>query len=284
MDVPQLGAVFDSQLSVIEPSVRGGCYVYPGAAILKDGTFLNCVYFATMSTYRRLFGLDHPSASPVSKWLSPQDIASIHQSSARLPAKFAREIYQAGESGMGYYMFTVKFSWWSSRAYVTSHVDFIDYPPDKGPRNVRSVFPHVGNRKVAPPESQLKIYWCVFADRPSSMAMEIPAGTGVYVGAPARPFDTSLIKSFRDLVASCPDVKEAHIPQVWVQHFMPEAAQILVVVVEDIERSESIKRQIIEGLGKLLTGGAHLDLWVLLPDNSLLPSIRAAGCRLFPPQ
>jgi len=111
MDIPQLAAVLDSQLALIEPSITAsGCYVYPGAATLKDGTFLNCVYFATTSAYHRVYGSDHPSSNPSALWISPRDVASIRQSPARLPAKFANEIYRAGESGMGYYMFTVQFS------------------------------------------------------------------------------------------------------------------------------------------------------------------------------
>jgi hypothetical protein len=114
------------------------------------------------------------------------------------------------------------------------------------------------------------------------MPMEIPAGVGVYIGGPAKAIDPSLVKSLRDLVASCPDVSEAHIPHVWVQHYMAQPAQVLVLVVEDAHRSESIKRQIGEDLRRALPAGTHLDFWVLSPDNSLLPAIRGTGCRLIP--
>jgi len=166
---PELGAVLQSQLALIEPSVTlFGDYAFPCAAMLKDGTLLNCVYFVPATVFRRRSGSDRPSGPGV-LWVSLQDVASIHQSPARLPARFANELYKTGESGMDYYVFTVQFSWWRSCEYVTPYVDFIDYPQGKGPLDIRRVLPHVGNRKVAPPKSQLKIYWCVFA---SSASME----------------------------------------------------------------------------------------------------------------
>src|SRR5712692_7947449 len=62
----------------------------------------------------------------------------------------------------GYRVFTVVFSWWCRRAYVQEVVDFIEYPPGKGPSQVKSVLPHTGRRE---PESKPEplVYWCVFS-------------------------------------------------------------------------------------------------------------------------
>jgi len=81
-----------------------------------------------------------------------EDVASLIASPSRLPAKFANELYKAGESGMGYTVFTVVFSrrfglFPSRRDFVTGNaVDFIQYPWGQGPKDVVAVLPHVGRR------------------------------------------------------------------------------------------------------------------------------------------
>ena len=81
----------------------------------------------------------------------------------RVPAVYADQLYAAGESGMGYRVFTVVFSLWCRRDYVKSFVDFIEYPRRKGPADVKAVLPHVGSRsgRIA---STIQIYWCVLDD------------------------------------------------------------------------------------------------------------------------
>jgi hypothetical protein len=80
-----------------------------------------------------------------------------------VPAKYANEVYKAGESGMGYCIFTVVFSDGSKQAYVSGNaVDFIEYPEGKGPSNVVGILPQVGrdeNPKPAP-----KYHWCLYAE------------------------------------------------------------------------------------------------------------------------
>ena len=96
------------------------------------------------------------------------NIASVEDSPTRLPAVFANELYRAGESGMGYCLFTVIFksdnSWVeSSQAYVTGDaVDFIDYPEGKGPKDVVRVLPHIGRESnyIDGPE----YYWCLYSE------------------------------------------------------------------------------------------------------------------------
>ena len=96
------------------------------------------------------------------------DIASVMDSPTRLPAVFANELYRAGESGMGYCLFTVIFksdnsSVESSQAYVTGDaVDFIDYPEGKGPKDVVRVLPHIGRESnhINGP----KYYWCLYSE------------------------------------------------------------------------------------------------------------------------
>ena len=62
---------------------------------------------------------------------------------------------------MGYMVFTVVFSDGSRQAYLTGGlVDFIDYPPLRGPKDVIDVLPHVG--RDANPLHGPKCYWCIY--------------------------------------------------------------------------------------------------------------------------
>jgi hypothetical protein len=56
----------------------------------------------------------------------------------------------------------------------------------------------------------------------------LPAGTKVFLGAPANPMDAALVRSITELVVSIPAVLEAHLPQCHIPGIMQQSAQILV--------------------------------------------------------
>jgi hypothetical protein len=80
-----------------------------------------------------------------------------------LPARFANKLYNAGESGMGYTIFTVVFSDGTKQAYSAGNaVDFIRYPEGKGPADVADVLPHEGRNEI-----QIRVpeyYWCLYSE------------------------------------------------------------------------------------------------------------------------
>jgi hypothetical protein len=163
MMLPQLSPRLREEMALIEPSIADrGDALYPCSLLLRNGTILESVYLTDSATFLRRTGLKHPADDSDRQWISPNDVASIRESPKRLPAKYASEIYQAGESGMDYWVFTVVFSRWSRREYVTSSPDFVDYPRGKGPSNVLAVIPHVG-RRLLKLRSQPNVYWCVFS-------------------------------------------------------------------------------------------------------------------------
>jgi hypothetical protein len=95
-------------------------------------------------------------------------VAEVRDSPTRLPARFANELYQQGETGMGYTIFTVVFSDGTRQACVTSTgVDFIQYPPGKGSLDVTAVIANEGREDkslVKAPSS----YWCIYAEESPS--------------------------------------------------------------------------------------------------------------------
>ena len=150
------------QVRLIEASQSlEGMPLYPCALELLDGRVLNCAYVVSASDCKR-FKIQSGSAEEGdSRWVAAVDVGLIRESPMRLPAKFAGELRRAGESGMGYWVFTVVFSWFRRREYVQSFVDFIEYPDGKGPDDVKKVIPHKGRREVGS-VSSLEVYWCVF--------------------------------------------------------------------------------------------------------------------------
>jgi hypothetical protein len=106
----------------------------------------------------------HLQTNGAKRLIRVDEVAEVRDSPTRLPARFANELYQQGDLGLEYTIFTVVFSDETRQACVTgTGVDFIQYPPGKGPRNVTAVLPHEGRRDdslvKAPPS-----HWCIYAE------------------------------------------------------------------------------------------------------------------------
>ncbi|WP_029913982.1 hypothetical protein [Caulobacter sp. UNC358MFTsu5.1] len=156
---PPLPTALAKQLSTIK-ATDGGLY-RPCVATLRDGTVLNCVYFAEAQRWFRYWGV-WPDEDRGKTALDIETVASVADSPSRLPAPFADALYEAGESGMGYTVFTVQFEDGTSVAVGTGNaVDFIVYPPGQSRDTVVKVLPHVGRGDpkitAAPPYS-----WCLY--------------------------------------------------------------------------------------------------------------------------
>jgi hypothetical protein len=73
------------------------------------------------------------------------DVVAIEESRDRLPAQLADDVYEAGESGMGYVIFTVRLRDGRSIPFSTGNaVDFLDWPADANPSDAVAVEPNVG--------------------------------------------------------------------------------------------------------------------------------------------
>jgi hypothetical protein len=149
------------QLSKVEPCVDGRIKYYPCLVVLKSGDQLDRVYMVPEAVYLDYWGV-YPEDDPQKKCVYVQDIRVIKESPSRLPLPFAKRLYEAGESGMGYYIFTIVFSDGFRQAYQTGDaIDFLQYPAGYSPTDIVDVLPHEG-RDV----SHLfgaKYYWCLHA-------------------------------------------------------------------------------------------------------------------------
>jgi len=143
------------QLREIQPSRDGSVAYYPCRVRLVGGDVRDHVCFVDAADYARIWGtaMERPSLQAV-------DVEMVEDTPDRLAPAFADELYTAGESGMGYCLFTLSFRDGSLQAYVTGNaVDFLEYPPGKRPADVIRVFPHEGRER--PHLHGLFFEWCV---------------------------------------------------------------------------------------------------------------------------
>jgi hypothetical protein len=147
------------ELEVIEPSeMAPRVLLHPCSARLHDGTVSDCVYFITAGAAERLFGTEGVSERPR---ISPEQVVSVAESPARLPASFANQIYRAGETHYSCYIFTLVFSRWRRRKYlVVGPVDFLFFPRGRGPSDVKDVVLHSGSNR---PSDVPAYKWCVYS-------------------------------------------------------------------------------------------------------------------------
>lgn len=160
---PNLPPHLQPQLEAITPSVAGGLKYYPCLVQLKDGAEVDRVYLVSEAPYIENWGV-YPGQDRDKSEILVSDVASLTESPSRLPPQFANELYQAGESGIGYTLFVVVFSDGARQAFLAGNaVDFIEYPEGRGPRDVAAVLPHEGRndngRKDAPSYS-----WCIYSE------------------------------------------------------------------------------------------------------------------------
>jgi hypothetical protein len=132
----------------------------PCAVTLADGTELICVYVVDSKPYIRQWGV-YPESDPGKRSVSIAHVRQIRDSPNRLPAALADCLYGAGESGMGYTVFTVEFKDGTRRDYVTGNaVDFIDPPAGLSASDAVRVYPHQGRREAM--RRSIEYYWCLY--------------------------------------------------------------------------------------------------------------------------
>jgi hypothetical protein len=159
---PKISAALRAELSRI-PAVGAFGLEYPPCDVrLKDGRRVSRVYVVPEDRYKVVWGV-WPEDDKGKLALSIDDVSEIRESADRLPPSMAAKLYEAGESGMGYCIFTVLFDDGTCLPIASGNaVDFIDYPQGEGPANVVDVIPHEG-RGEPDLRSAPKYYWCLYS-------------------------------------------------------------------------------------------------------------------------
>ena len=115
------------QLKRVPKSSDGYCVYAPCRVTLKRGEVLDRVYIVEAADFRRMWGHTRDTVDVA-------EIEQIEDSPFRLPARWANKLYEAGESGMGYTLFTARLRDGSALPFfVGNAVDFPNWPPGTGP-------------------------------------------------------------------------------------------------------------------------------------------------------
>lgn len=135
---------------------------FPCKVWLKEGLALDTVYIEPDDIYFEHWGV-YPEDDKYKKSISIDDVVIIEESPMRLPVRFANEVYEDGESGMGVYIFTLLFADGSTQAYRSGGaIDFVSYPAGKGPEDIVKVMSHEG-REDPSARDCLQWYWCLYS-------------------------------------------------------------------------------------------------------------------------
>ena len=159
MDIKEIGDGLKDQLLQITPSVDFIMNYRPCKVRLKNGQLLDRVYVADYESYLMTWGV-MPKDDPGKKSILIEDVEEILESPYRMPADFASRLYEYGESGMGYVIFTIKFDNGQIVNAVTGNaVDFPPFPDGLTTKNIVDIIPG-GQRKntIQGPD----YFWCVF--------------------------------------------------------------------------------------------------------------------------
>jgi hypothetical protein len=133
----------------------------PCRVTLDDGTVVDCVYIIQAQLYIKNWGV---WPDPCRGEIDLARVVRIEESPSRLPPEIADKIYAAGESGMGYCLFTLIFRDGTSKAVVTGNaVDFVRLPRGQTMSDIVDVKPHAG-RETADQAASLKYHWCLFGE------------------------------------------------------------------------------------------------------------------------
>ncbi|MGD0140723.1 MAG: hypothetical protein ABSD28_17785 [Tepidisphaeraceae bacterium] len=125
---------FLRQLDAIEPGVWGT----PCSIVLLDGrSFEFCLAW------------ENPRFGDAGKWINPNCVGYLTECPKRMPAKFARSIKNAGESGMGYHIYVVRLSDGNNFVHVAGNlaIDLVDLPSGYTQRDIVGVDPHEGRER-----------------------------------------------------------------------------------------------------------------------------------------
>jgi hypothetical protein len=150
------------QLGHIEPIVNHGIIFYPCSVQTTTGQLVSCVYITEETGYFRRWGV-WPEDDKGKHAIHVNEISSIAESPCRLPARYANELYKAGETGMGYQIFTVRFKTNIDQTYLAGGVlDFINYP--KGLREDDILQVSAGQSGHPPYLRIPTYYWCLYSE------------------------------------------------------------------------------------------------------------------------
>lgn len=140
---PVIGPRLLTQLRDVLPSIDGEVEYRPcRVQLAESGEWRDRVYLVEAHSYVRLWGLDHGGGR---EYVPIRSVLRIENSPTRLSPALANKLYAAGESGMGYCVFTLVARNGQRIPCLTGGaVDWVQLPDGLVPGDVVDVIPHEG--------------------------------------------------------------------------------------------------------------------------------------------
>jgi hypothetical protein len=119
-------------------TIERGVWGTPCAVTLRDGRNVD----SALAWENRRFG-------DAGQWVNPRDVSLVEESPKRMPARFARQIRDAGESGMGYHLYIVRLVDGTSFVHMAGNlgIDLVDLPPGYSPVDIIGVDANAGRER-----------------------------------------------------------------------------------------------------------------------------------------
>jgi hypothetical protein len=108
----------------------------------------------------------------------------------------------------------------------------------------------------------------------------IPPGKKILIGKPAKAPSEKFLMEIKRVLGSLPTCLEAHLPQYFAIGAMSTPRLALVLVIDEKENREIFAQRAEALLFVDSTPAIEMDLWVLAPNDPLLPNVRHAACTL----
>lgn len=109
---------------------------------------------------------------------------------------------------------------------------------------------------------------------------QIPAGQKILIGRPTQAPPEKTLFAINQAVSLLPTCLEVHLPQYFAIGAMPAPRLALVLVIGEDEDKEVFAQNAEKALAGSLVMPTQIDLWVLAPNDPLLPAVRRATCPL----
>jgi hypothetical protein len=155
------------QLLRVEASKDGTIEYRPCSVLLRQGELFERVYVMNRDMYVQVGGI-WPDPPDVSTALAIENVDWIEDSPHRLPQEIATKIYEAGETGLGFRVFTLVLENGSRLPFSTGRqVDFLELPPGVTPWDIVDVLPHTGReffqgKGFQPHTHAASFEWCLY--------------------------------------------------------------------------------------------------------------------------
>ena len=156
---PKLPENLKQLLHQIEPSRCLFMNYLPCVVRIWSGSVIDRVYVQNEIPYIKVWGV-YPEQDRGKSSIQIGEVVSLEESPSRLPALFATQLYQEGETGMGGHEFKVTFSDGATESYTGGNaVDFIGYPAGKTGKDIVAV--KSGRQKNA--RIRPSYFWCLYS-------------------------------------------------------------------------------------------------------------------------